>query len=120
MIGCMILGGLAAIGITKLMRCRYYGGCGGGRWGRRWGRGRWHGFHGHHRWGAPEWGGGGDEGWDQDVDAPDWPGGGGGGRSRFGQPFMMRGLFRRLETTPSQEDAIVAAWEAFRAEVGPL
>jgi hypothetical protein len=111
----MILGGLAAIGIAKLMRFRYYGGCGGGRWRRHHGHGFW---HGHHH-GEPRWGGG-RGGWDMDLDEEDWPGARGGWRSDRNQPFVMRALFRRLETTPTQEDAIRAAWEEFRGQARPL
>src|SRR5262249_46337975 len=110
MIGCMILGGLAAIGLTKLFHYRRYGG--GWGCGRRW---RHHHFHGH---GHGPWGGGHgvDDGYGPDFGDTGRGGGGGGYR----MPFVLRCLSDRLEATPAQERAMGAALEEFRAEVAGL
>jgi len=95
----VLIGTVCLIGVVKTLRWgRHGGGCGyghhGGGWGRRsWGGGGWGGHQGGEEGG---WGGGG------------W--GGGGGQSMF-----MRMLFQRLDTTPGQEKAIVAAYEEMRA-----
>ena len=95
-----VIGTLCLVGLVKTLRWgRHGGGCGYGHhrgWGRRgWGGGfGGHGHHGDH--GDFGYGGFGE-------------GGGWGGPSVF-----LRMLFRRLETTPGQEKAIVAAYEEMR------
>ncbi|HEY2368904.1 MAG TPA: periplasmic heavy metal sensor [Polyangiaceae bacterium] len=94
-----IFGTVCLVALIKVMRhgrghhgWRYaHGGCGG------------HGWHGHH-----DHGGGG-----RGFGGPPWArwGGGGGG---FGEGFMMRGLFQRLETTPGQEKVIKDAFQKVR------
>jgi hypothetical protein len=100
----ILIGTVCLVGLIKTLRwgrrhgrwghgyggCGYGGGCGGGGYGRRWGGG----------WGGPDaWGGDHDQGW----------GGGWGGPS-----VMLRGLFRRLETTPGQEKVIAQAIDEVR------
>ena len=92
-----LIGTVCLIGLIKTLRAGrgcgghgYGGGCGGGGWGRRrWGRG-----------GPGAWGEG---GWDHDDE------GGFGGPGVF-----LRGIFRRLETTPGQEKVIAEAFDELR------
>lgn len=95
-----IFGTVCLVALIKVLRhgrghgWRYaHGGCGG--------RG-WHGHHGHGGWGGGGRGFGG----------PPWARWGGGGG--FGEGFMMRGLFSRLETTPGQEKVIKDAFQKVR------
>jgi hypothetical protein len=94
-----LIGTVCLFGLIKTLRAGracggygYAGGCGGGGWGRR----RWG------RWGGP--GAWGDGGWDRDDE------GGYGGPAVF-----LRGIFRRLETTPGQEKVIAQAIDELRA-----
>ncbi len=89
----LIIGTVVAIGIVKAFRHhRGWGRC-GGHYGR-----------GSHPWHAHD-GGGGYEGYD---DRPHgWQGGG-------GPRWFLRALFERLETTPGQEKAILAALDELR------
>lgn len=91
-----IFGTVCLVALIKVLRhghghhgWRYaHGGCGG--------HGGWHGHHGGGRgFGGPPW--------------ARWGGGGG-----FGEGFMMRGLFSRLETTPGQEKVIKDAFQKVR------
>lgn len=96
-----VIGTLCLIGLIKTLRWGrrgyghgYGGGCGGGGYGRRWGGGGWGGYrdHGGHQHDQ-------EQGWGGGFDGP---------------TAMLRGLFRRLDTTPGQEKAIVAAIEEMR------
>ena len=96
-----IFGTVCLVALIKVMRhghghhgWRYAhgGGCGGH------GYGGWHGHHGGRGFGGPPW--------------ARWGGGGG-----FGEGFMMRGLFSRLETTPGQEKVIKDAFQKVRETV---
>jgi Spy/CpxP family protein refolding chaperone len=87
-----IFGTVCLVALVKVLRhgghgWRYAhgGGCGG------------HGWHGHHGHG----GCGGGRGFGGGPPWARWGGGGG-----FGEGFMLRGLFQRLETTPGQEKVI--------------
>jgi hypothetical protein len=132
MIGVIIVGGLAAMGIASIARrhSRWHHAWHHGGWGRGW----HHGLHGwdhggghgpcggwvgrHHdhdgRGGGP-WGPGESA---QDDEPGMWMGGPGHGfnplRFRRGRRWLMRGLFRRLETTPTQQQALQAAAEEFQ------
>ena len=91
-----IFGTVCLVALVKVLRhghghhgWRYaHGGCGGH------GYGGWHGHHGGRGYGGPPW--------------ARWGGGG------FGEGFMMRGLFSRLETTPGQEKVIKDAFQNVR------
>jgi hypothetical protein len=118
MIGCIIVGGLAVLGIARIARHRYRGG-----WG----------------CGGPCGGGGGmahgGEDWDAETDngSPVWPDGSGfagrhGHRAWFrhasnggnpllfqrGRMFVIRRVLSRLETTPTQTQALREAVKEFR------
>ena len=105
-----VIGTLCLIGLIKTLRWGrrghgygYGGGCGGGGYGRRWGGGGggWGGYRdhgGHHGWGGRH-----------DHEEQGWEGDWG------GPTVLLRGLFRRLDTTPGQEKVIVAAIEEMRA-----
>jgi Spy/CpxP family protein refolding chaperone len=122
MIGCLILGSLAAMGISRAIHRHRYMAWGGGC------HGRWHhGWHGHGHgggWGGlddeahaefggfpeagPRWGG--FPGFGGDV-----TGGFGGGRMR--KRFVVRAVLEHVRATPAQERAIGAAFEEFRDEM---
>lgn len=92
-----LIGTACLIGLIKTLRWGrhghghgYGGGCGGG------------GGYGRRRWSGGGWG-------DQEPRGG-WGGGGWGG----GPSVMLRGLFHRLETTPGQEKAIMAAFDEMR------
>jgi Spy/CpxP family protein refolding chaperone len=94
-----IFGTICLVALIKVLRhghghhgwrWAHGGGCGGHGYG---------GWHGHH--GGRGFGGG-----------PPWARWGGGGG--FGEGFMMRGLFSRLETTPGQEKVIKDAFQKVR------
>lgn len=92
-----IFGTVCLIALIKVARrghhgWRYAHGCGHGHGGFG-----GHGFHGH-----------GDEGPGFGGFRGRWGGGG------FGEGFMMRGLFSRLETTPGQERVIKDAFQKVR------
>jgi hypothetical protein len=91
-----LIGTVCLIGLIKTLRAGrgcggygYGGGCGGGYGG---------------GWGRRRWGRGGDGGWDHEDE------GGFGGPAVF-----LRGIFRRLETTPGQEKVIGQALDELRA-----
>jgi Arc/MetJ-type ribon-helix-helix transcriptional regulator len=112
MIGCMILGGLATLGLMRYFHFRRHfgGGCGFRRLA-------WHHGGGHHGGGGDCWSGGEYGGRDE------WAGGLEGGHHRGGRhqmPFVASFLSERLEATPAQERAIRNAVEEFRAELGAL
>jgi hypothetical protein len=126
MIGCLIFGSLAAMGMARAIHHRrmmcggFYGG--GGGWN---GHRHWHGFHG----GGPEprggWGA-----FDHDdygefrspfADA-DFRGLGGFGPGRMGmggggKRFVVRKILEHVRATPAQERVIGAAAEEFRDEM---
>jgi hypothetical protein len=116
MIGCIIVGGLAALGIASIARRHHRGwGC-GGRW-RRGGCGTMYGggdFPSH----EDAWGDLGSEsrgGHDRAHAEFDWGGHGGNPLLfRHGRRFILRGVLRRLETTPTQERALRDAAREFR------
>ena len=93
-----VIGTVCLIGLVKTLRWgrHHRGGCGYGGYGGGYGE--------HGGWGRRGWGG-----WDGH---PGEHGGWGGGFG--GPPVFLRMLFRRLETTPGQEKAIVAAYEELR------
>ena len=117
MIGCIIVGGLAALGVASIARRRLHGGwgCGGpctGAGGIDGGRGGnleedesdWidggRGPHGHHHHGPVQFGG--------------WAGGHNPLLHGQGRRFILRSVLRRLETTPTQERALRDAAKEFR------
>jgi hypothetical protein len=112
MIGCMILGGLATLGLMRYFHFRRHfgGGCGFRRLA-------WHHGGGHHGGGGGCWTG------DEYGGRDEWTGGPEGGHHRGGRhqmPFVASFLSERLEATPAQERAIRNAVEEFRAELGAL
>ena len=126
MIGCLIFGSLAAMGIARAIHHRrMVMGWGGGGC-----HGRWHhGWHGH----GPGWRGfpGGWGRYDEEpvemggAPASDagWGGGwGGGGFPGFGggrmrKRFVVRAVLEHVRATPAQERVIGAAFEEFRDEM---
>src|SRR5262245_47972054 len=129
MIGVIIVGGLAAMGIASMVRRhhRWHHGYGGGGGPHGWGH--HHGLHGWHhgRGGCGHHGGWGrldreDDGFDggRDEGPGMWLGGAGPGpgfnplRYRRGRRWLLKALFRRLETTPTQQQALHAATEEFQ------
>ena len=122
MIGCLIFGSLAAMGIARAIHHRRF--CGS------WHGGGWHGggWHGHRHWhgwyGGPhardEWGTfDGEDG--ADFRSPfadaDFRGLGGFGRSFGGKRFFVRRILEHVRATPAQERVISAAVEEFRDEL---
>jgi hypothetical protein len=115
MIGCMILGGLATMGLLRYFHFRRHfgGGCGFRRLA-------WH--HGG------GYGGGGCGDGSEYGGRDDWHGGlegGGPGHHHFRggrhqMPFVANFLSERLEATPAQERVIRNAIEEFRAELTAL
>jgi len=114
MIGCWIVGGLAAIGVAKALRHRRF--CGG--WGGGGCHPHWGGWHGGGRYGRGQF-----EAFDQDEGA-DFrsPFGGGAfpgfgpGRAR-GKRFFIRSVLEQLRATPAQERVVAAAVEEFGDEM---
>lgn len=107
MIGCIIVGGLAALGIARIAHHRHHRGWGcGGRWrGGACGReDDWDDLGsespGHHDHGHAEFG------WGRHGGNPLMFG--------HGRRFILRGVLRRLETTPTQERALRDAAREFR------
>jgi hypothetical protein len=124
MIGCLIFGSLAAMGIARAIHHRrfYGGGCGGGWHGGGWhGHRHWHGFDGG-RDPRDEWGS-----FDREDSAEfrspfadaDFRGlgGFGPGRSFGGKRFFVRRILEHVRATPAQERVVGAAVEEFRDEV---
>ena len=123
MIGCLIFGSLAAMGIARAIHHRrFFGGCHGGGYG-----GGWHGhrhWHGWHRGGDPREGWGGFDHEDHgefrspfaDADFRGL-GGFGPGRSEGRKRFIVRRILEHVRATPAQERVIGAAVEEFRDEV---
>jgi len=104
-----VVGTVCLVALIKVLRhgrgwhggWRYAHGCGyGGGCGPGYGHGRCHDhWHDHHDgWGGPGPGFG----------RGRWGGGG------FGDGFLMRGLFSRLQTTPDQEKVIRSAFDKVR------
>ncbi len=116
MIGCLIFGGLAAMGIARAIHhhhhhraCMAWGpGCHGGGWRHGWGtRGGWGAFDDGER---AEFGGFppvGDHGF----------GGFRGFGGRMRKRFVVRAILEHVRATPAQERAIGAAFEEFRDEM---
>jgi hypothetical protein len=122
MIGCLIFGSLAAMGVARALHHRRF--CGGG-----WGGGGWHGHgYGHGHFGGG-YGGGGPfarEGWgssDYEEGADFRMPFGGGGFPGFGalrgggKRFFIRRLLDQIRATPAQERVVAAAVEEFRDEM---
>lgn len=113
MIGCLILGGLAAMGVSRALHRRAYAAWGGGCHGRL--HHDWHGWHGRQPggWGAYD----GEE--RADFDGPSFAGFGGfpafGGRLR--KRFVVRAVLEHVRATPAQERVIGAAFDEFRDEM---
>ncbi len=126
MIGCMVLGVFATVGIARLIarrhhgRWAYAGGCGPGP-----GFMHWHGpgfsraYRHMHDHGWPPAGGPGGCWYRDDLDESDDLGFGHPRRMRFGGG-ILRSLFDRVETTPTQEQAIKDAVDGFRTEMKAL
>lgn len=95
MIGCLIVGGLAAFAVVKLVharRCGYaFHGCAG---------------HGHHH--ADRWAGYGGElgGWQEPHVG--------------GERFLLGHVLARVRATPAQERVITEAWRELRGELERL
>jgi len=88
MVGCGLIWGACALAVIAVMKHRRHA--------------YWHGG-----------GGCGRGGWDSGM-GPSCGGRGRGGFRGFGVRALIRGLFERLDTTPGQEKAIVAALEELR------
>jgi len=123
MIGCLIFGGLAAMGIARAIHhrrmCAWGGGC-HGRWHHRGWGGGWHGgyqgYPGGHGW-APF-----DEDERADMGGPSFFGGRvGGGFPPFGghmrKRFVVRAILEHVRATPAQERVIAGAFDDFREEM---
>src|SRR5262245_14036744 len=98
MIGCALLTAAGIFVAARLLHRHHHGWCGGG-WRHHHHHGGWGGHHG--RWGRwNDWDGpGGGPDFDRDDGPPPFAFGG-------GRRWMMRRLFRHLDTTPAQEQAI--------------
>ncbi len=122
MIGCLIFGSLAAMGVARALHRRRF--CGGG-----WGGGGWHG-HGHGHWGG--WHGGGgpfarseygafDHEGGADFRSPfaegGFPGFGPGLGRHGGKRFFIRKVLEQIRATPAQERVVAAAIEEFRDDM---
>jgi hypothetical protein len=125
MIGCLVFGSLAVMGLARAFHHRRFcGGFHGGAYG-----GGWHG-HGHRHWHG--WHGAGEprEGWGAfdheehgefrspfaDADFRGL-GGFGAGRAGSGKRFIVRRILEHVRATPAQERVISAAVEEFRDEL---
>ncbi len=124
MIGCLVLGTVAVVGLARLAhrrRCWHlaYAGCqpGFGGWSGGPGGGwrRWHGFAGPVP--AP-----GAEPDGDPLDPDDEPGGWGGAAGRFARPggFMVDAVLDRIDASPAQERVIKQAVADFRDELRGL
>jgi hypothetical protein len=126
MIGCLIFGSLAAMGVARaLHRRRFCGAWGGGGWhgyghGYGHGPGHWGGWHGGGPFGRSEYGA-----FDQEEGADfrspfgegGFPGFGPGLGRGGGKRFFIRKLLEQIRATPAQERVVAAAVEEFREEV---
>jgi hypothetical protein len=116
MIGCLVLSGLATLGVLKLWHARHGGGYCGSRWHRRrYGHGYGAAWQGDDE--GPRGGG-----WNDPFaggDGPDFYGPGLGHHGRRGR-FLLRFLSDRLQASPAQERVIQDAVEEFRKEVTGL
>jgi hypothetical protein len=117
---CLLFGGLAAFGLFRIAHRMRRGAWGGAPWSHRCHHGHHH--HHHGRWhgldddedrggfgfGGFESSGGFGRGFDDE-------GRGGRGSRRGGRvPFILRGIFERLETTPGQERVILEALDELK------
>jgi len=117
MIGCLIFGGLAAMGIARAIHrhhaCMAWGGGCHGPWRH------------HHRWGWPGHRGGWgamDDGEHAELGGfphndTGWGGFPGFGGGRMRKRFVVRAILEHVRATPAQERAIGAAFEEFRDEL---
>ncbi len=121
MIGCLIFGGLAAMGIARMMHhrrmCGWGGGC-HGRWRHGWGG--WHGGYPSHL-GGRGWGAF-DEDEGPEMHGPSFFGERfGGGYPQFAgrmkKRFVVRAILEHVRATPAQERVIGAAFEEFRDDM---
>jgi|HubBroStandDraft_2_1064218.scaffolds.fasta_scaffold250210_2 hypothetical protein len=120
MIGCLIFGSLAAMGVARALHHRRF--CGGGGWG----GGGWHGY-GHSHFGGGYGGGGpfarGEWGSSDYEEGADFrmPFGGGfpgfGAMRGGGKRFFIRRLLDQIRATPAQERVVASAVEEFRDEM---
>lgn len=100
-----VIGALSLYGLIKVLRWGRGGACGGGWRGRR----NWHGSHGGHGWGRDR------------HEGRDWQGEHERGRDGYGGPgFWLRGLFRRLDTTPGQEKVLRQSAQELMTAMAPL
>ena len=119
MIGCLIVGGLAAFAVSRFIHARrwyrFHHGWGGGC-------GRHGGWHGGGHWGRRGWGGYGpghdDDPWTASFGGD--PDGYGWGEGVRGKRFFIRSVLSRVGATPAQERAIGEAFDEFRADVKKL
>jgi len=127
MIGCLIFGTLAAMGVARALHHRRFcgGGWGGGGWhGHGYGRGPWGGWHGGGPYARGEYGAF-DQGWHggleegADFRAPFGEGGfpGFGPGRGGGKRFFIRKMLEQIRATPAQERVVAAAVEEFRDEL---
>jgi uncharacterized membrane protein len=112
MIGCLIFGGLAAMGIARAIHHRHMAwghGCHGG-WRHGWGH--------HGGWGAFDGGEGvGLGGYPPPYADMGWGGGFRAFGGRMRKRFVVRAILEHVRATPAQERAIGAAFEEFRDEI---
>jgi hypothetical protein len=123
MIGCLIVGGLAAFAVSRFIHARRWyrfhhhgwgGGCGrhGGWHGGPWGHRGWGGYgHGHgHGYDDDPWG----ASFGGEADPEGW------GAGVRGKRYFIRSVLSRVNATPEQERAIGEAFDEFRADVKKL
>jgi hypothetical protein len=123
MIGCLIFGGLAAMGIARAIHHRRMCAWGGGCHGRL--HHGWGGWHGHHGYGGGRGWGGFDEDERADLGGPSFFGerfgGFGPDFGRFGgrmrKRFVVRAILEHVRATPAQERVIAGAFDEFREEM---
>lgn len=101
-----VIGALSLYGLIKVLRWGRGGACGGGWRGRR----HWHAGHGGHGWHRhrADWQG------EHDHDGRE------GFRDGSGPGFWLRGLFRRLDTTPGQEKVLRQSAQELMTAMAPL
>jgi len=104
-----VIGALSLYGLIKVLRWGRGGACGGGWRGRR----NWHG--GHHGWrrARGEW-----QGDEHGGHEPGWPDHS--SNDGAGPGFWLRGLFRRLDTTPGQEKVLRQSAQELMTAMAPL